>query len=212
MTNWKSKYLEAKLKYINSKNKLSGGSEPGLEPEVTIKVLSFEIDQASGEHLYHTFKFRNNETLFNIRDYIYDEHYMWYPPAEDTDSVGKITRCINGEIIIFALGNSIFIQSFHNEEDMYGKLRDLANELGRTPDVIDKSLQLQQGNFLKAYIQLQSSETNDAILSKNLRDELRRESDRRLIDTPAANMIRCGLCGFDNPRRRRQCEMCGSRL
>lgn len=166
MVNWKNKYLEAKLKYINSKNKLSGGSDSGLEPEVTIKV---RINFLEGEkHLYHRFKFRNNETLFNIRDYIYDEHYTWYPPAEDTDSVGKITRCINGEIIIFALGNSIFIQSFHNDEDMYGKLRDIANELGRTPDVIDKSLELQQGNFLKAYIQLQSSETDDAILSKNL--------------------------------------------
>jgi len=27
MVNWKSKYLEMKLKYINSKNKLTGGYE-----------------------------------------------------------------------------------------------------------------------------------------------------------------------------------------
>ena len=31
MTNWKSKYLEMKLKYINAKNKLNGGDLSGVD-------------------------------------------------------------------------------------------------------------------------------------------------------------------------------------
>jgi len=33
MVNWKSKYLEMKLKYINSKNKINGGANPIFSKE-----------------------------------------------------------------------------------------------------------------------------------------------------------------------------------